>query len=205
MTDPAGRDEFARQVELGLMFDHSMLGEVTRQIVDAATEASAVAQLLVEQGLIDTQDLTARRDAIRSELLEELARRGLGLFVNQNEDDKYALTDLPQINCSERVHLCQAACCTLRFPLSRQDVEEGVPRWDFGRPYWNLTDRTGYCVHCSPDRVACTIYQHRPSPCRTYDCRQDERIWADFDAMVVSPDLEQRLGAPGGLGDSPTR
>jgi Fe-S-cluster containining protein len=195
MADDASGGDFVHQVALGLMFDHSMLSETTRQMVETATEASAVVELLVERGLIDPAELAARSERIRADLQHDLARRGLGLYLNQDDDDKYDLTDLPQINCAERVHLCKAACCTLRFPLSRQDVEEAVVRWDFGRPYWNLTDQTGYCVHCTPTRTACAIYEHRPSPCRRYDCREDERIWADFEGMVVSPGLDERLAS----------
>src|SRR5829696_5978976 len=189
-----------RQVELGLMFTHSLISETSRQVLEAATDTFALADLLVEQGVIDKDVLAARRAAVHTTLLKEIERSGLGLFVNHEHEDKYQLTDLPEINCAERVHLCKAACCTLRFPLSRQDVEEGLARWDFGRPYWNLTDGTGYCVHCAPGKRHCKIYENRPAPCRLYDCREDKRIWADFENMVVNPDLDEQLAASNGEG-----
>ena len=39
------------------------------------------------------------------------------------------------LNGTDRVHLCKASCCRLPFALSRQDVEEGIVRWDLGQPY----------------------------------------------------------------------
>jgi hypothetical protein len=33
------------------------------------------------------------------------------------------------------------------------------------------------------------VYANRPTICRTYDCRNDARIWADFDAYEINPDL----------------
>ena len=194
MTDAAGAPD-RREVELGFMFDHSLMSETARQALSGSTAALALAQLLVERGVIDEQAFAARRSTIASELQEQLEQSGLGLFLDQGDNDKYGLTELPQINCSERVHLCKAACCTYRFPLSRQDVEEGVVQWDLGRPYWNRRDVSGYCVHNDREGRGCRVYEHRPGPCRVFDCRRDERIWADFDAMVVNPELERNLAA----------
>ena len=145
--------------------------------------------LLVERGLIDAEAFATRRQAAYDTLAAELSENGLGLFLNDRHEDKYDLGPLPEIDCASRVHLCRAACCALRFPLSRQDVEEGVLLWDYGRPYWNLRDEQGYCVHCSAGNHACTVYDVRPGPCREYDCRDDPRIWADFEGRVVSAEL----------------
>lgn len=182
-------------MELGFMFDHSLMSETARQALRASTAALALAQLLVEEGVIDEEAFAERRSAIASELQEQVGRTGVGLFLNDAHEDKYALTQLPQINCAERIHLCKAACCTFRFPLSRQDVEEGTAQWDLGRPYWNRQDTDGYCIHHDPEGGGCRIYEHRPGPCRVFDCRNDKRIWSDFEAMVVSPELEQNLTA----------
>lgn len=184
-----------REVELGFMFDHSLMSETARQALAGSAAALALAQLLVEHGVIDEQSFAERRAAIAAELREEAESEGPGLFLDSREEDKYGLTELPEINCSERVHLCKAACCTFRFPLARQDVEEGVAQWDLGRPYVNRQDGTGYCVHSDPNTRACRIYEQRPATCRVFDCRQDERIWTDFDAMVVNPELGQNLAA----------
>jgi hypothetical protein len=36
-----------------------------------------------------------------------------------------------EIDCPRRIPLYKAACCRLRFALSRQDVEEGIVQWGF--------------------------------------------------------------------------
>ena len=35
----------------------------------------------------------------------------------------------------------------------------------------------------------CGVYQNRPLICRTYSCRNDKRIWLDFENYVVNPDI----------------
>lgn len=191
-----GEAETLRQIQLGFMFTHSLLSDAGRRILSAATAAFALADLLVERGVLTEKELKSRRDEVGKLLVEQEAREGLGLFVNDEHQDKYALAELPTIDCATRLHLCRAACCLLRFPLSRQDVEEGVVRWDFGRPYWNLRDSRGYCVHNDPQTLGCRVYGSRPGPCRLFDCREDRRIWVDFAAREPNPELAASLGEP---------
>jgi hypothetical protein len=33
----------------------------------------------------------------------------------------------------------------------------------------------------------CTVYDARPIPCRGFDCREDRRIWLDFEGRVPNP------------------
>jgi hypothetical protein len=47
------------------------------------------------------------------------------------------------------------------------------------------------------DHRSHTEWQQRPIPCRGYDCREDERIWLDFENGIINPDLEQVFSAPG--------
>ncbi|MFT3696603.1 MAG: YkgJ family cysteine cluster protein [Kofleriaceae bacterium] len=101
--------------------------------------------------------------------------------------DKYT-TQSTAPNCEELLHLCRARCCTLSFALSTQDLDEGVIRWDYGQPYLiRQRESDGYCVHCDPDDLACTVHQHRPRVCRAYDCRDDARIWIDFAQKIPQP------------------
>jgi Fe-S-cluster containining protein len=73
--------------------------------------------------------------------------------------------------------------------LSTQDLDEGVIRWDYGRPY-RIRKRAsdGSCVHDDPASHGCTVHAQRPRICRTYDCRDDPRIWADFDNRILAPE-----------------
>jgi Fe-S-cluster containining protein len=77
------------------------------------------------------------------------------------------------------------------FALSQQDVEEGVIKWDLGRPYLIAQDADGYCRHLDRQAMRCTVRAQRPLPCRGYDCRRDKRIWSDFDNRIVNPDLDR--------------
>jgi Fe-S-cluster containining protein len=103
-------------------------------------------------------------------------------------DDKYAVTQDDGPPCAELLPICLGRCCRLMFALSTQDLDEGVIRWDYGRPYM-IRQRAsdGYCVHNDPDRHGCTAYQHRPSVCRRYDCRQDARVWEDYERRIPAP------------------
>jgi hypothetical protein len=99
----------------------------------------------------------------------------------RNGPDKYDLRDLPDIDCAAHYHLCQARCCRFTFPLTRQDLVEGVVRWDPEHPY-RIQQNEGVCVHRNGH--ACSVYEDRPGICRTYDCRRDKRIWIDYERRI---------------------
>ena len=79
----------------------------------------------------------------------------------------------------------------MHFALSRQDLEEGVVRWNLSQPYLIAQGQEGYCTHLKQGSCQCTIYHNRPLPCRAYDCRNDTRIWVDFENKIVNPDLDK--------------
>ncbi len=109
--------------------------------------------------------------------------------------DKYAPdTAAVEIDCDARLSLCHAACCRLRVPLTRQDLDEGVVRWDADQPYLNHQRADGYCVHCDATSHRCHVYEQRPGLCRTYDCRNDRRIWIDFARRIPNPSLAATTG-----------
>jgi Fe-S-cluster containining protein len=98
--------------------------------------------------------------------------------------DKYAVDESVEIDCQSRIPLCQARCCTFKFFLSKQDLDEGAASWDYGNPYWIKQGTDGYCVHCDPGSRGCTIHAQRPHVCRKYDCREDKRVWLDFERRI---------------------
>lgn len=108
------------------------------------------------------------------------------VLIGDAEDKYTAAHNGP--DCDALIPICGARCCTFHFALSTQDLDEGVIRWDYGRPYL-IKQRVedGYCVHNHPERRGCTAYHHRPRPCREYDCRDDKRIWEDFERRVLAP------------------
>jgi Fe-S-cluster containining protein len=107
-------------------------------------------------------------------------------------ESKYA-TESPPIPCAELIPLCQGRCCSLSFSLSTEDLDEGVIRWDYGQPYL-IRQRAsdGYCVHNDPDTRACTVHRFRPRVCRSYDCRNDARIWIDYEQRIPASPRDRK-------------
>jgi hypothetical protein len=60
-------------------------------------------------------------------------------------------------------------------------------RWDYGRPYMILRRPDGYCHHRRADGSGCEVYEQRPLPCREFDCRNDARIWIDYERRIPAP------------------
>jgi hypothetical protein len=101
-------------------------------------------------------------------------------------EEKYGFQGSLDPGCDRRIHICHAVCCRLPLMLTRQDVEEGIVEWDHEQPYWNAQDDDGYCVHLDRGRARCTVHAARPVPCRAFTCRDDPRIWQDYEAMVLN-------------------
>src|SRR5688572_6868988 len=99
--------------------------------------------------------------------------------------DKYVVAG-PDIDCAARIPLCGARCCRFEVTLSAQDVAERVLPFDMMKPYALPRDAKGQCS-CMDAEGACTVYAQRPGACRAYDCRQDARVWIDFDARIPAP------------------
>ena len=108
--------------------------------------------------------------------------------------DKYS-KDVPDIDCAAHLHLCEARCCRFEVSLSPQDVRDGIP-FKLDEPYALPRDPyTKKCV-CMDAGGACTVYEKRPAPCRVYDCRNDSRVWIDFEAKIPAPMMERITPIP---------
>lgn len=169
----------------GLVFAHTMAMQTRYTAFDARVRLRALVEELVASGAVDIEAYAARREQVRE---RERARFETHAGVRLGEDvDKYALTDLPDIDCASRIELCHARCCALSFSLSAQDLEERAVEWDYRRPYHVRQRDDGYCVHNQAEGRGCAVYAQRPAPCRTYDCREDKRVWLDFEARIAAP------------------
>ena len=177
-------DEPWRDIERGLRFGNltAMLNQahVNQVIVDSV----ALAELLMERGVFGSEEYEAARQRARAQV-EELPQPHV--YLANLGGDKYAEGEAVEIDCASRIHLCHAHCCTFAFCLTAQDLDEGAARWDYGNPYWIRHGADGYCVHCDPATRACGIHAERPHVCRKFDCRQDQRIWIDFEARIPAP------------------
>lgn len=180
---PALDAELAR----GLRYVHQKLGDRIVGHHELAAHVYALTESLIAAGLLSLQDFEARKRTRTDQMMSAALTDWEGAEVLSDDADKYHFPETI-IDCRDRIHLCKAACCRLDFFLSRQDLDEGIVRWDVGRPYAIAKREDGWCTHCAPDR-GCEVHEHRPLICRGYDCRHDARIWVSFDDRVPSPEL----------------
>jgi Fe-S-cluster containining protein len=198
----AALEEMRDEVAEGLLYSHSRANANTNKTLEVASFAYALIELLAERGIISIEELDERKKIVGQRLVEKFVEKGMGVALTKDEGDKYAYQSETRIDCENRIHLCQAACCRLRFALSVQDVEEGIVKWDLGHPYMIRHTPDGYCHHLERGTCRCTIYQQRPVVCRSYDCRRDERIWLDFEEKIINPELDSIFQPPAQAGSN---
>ncbi len=167
----------------GFRFLHLLCMQLKQDLYDTRAKLGALLTHLAERGAVDLEMTTGQLEAARAVEYEHIRTQAL---VQIGEAvDKYSIQEPEGLDCASRIHLCKAVCCTFDFRLSAQDLDEGVLRWNYGEPYSIKKSASGYCVHsCSDAGGGCDAYAHRPAPCRSYDCRDDERVWSDFEAMI---------------------
>jgi Fe-S-cluster containining protein len=175
----------------GLLYTHTRLSQSTHKILEASSFLYALVEVLNEKGLITIQELDERKKTVGARLAEQLKEKGLGVMLTEHEEDKYTFANEAKIDCESRLDLCHASCCRLRFALSKQDVYEGIIRWELGQPYLIAQGNDGYCTHLDRGTCHCTVRDHRPVACRGYDCRNDKRIWKDFENRIINPNIER--------------
>jgi hypothetical protein len=184
----------------GLLYCHSRMNANTNKILEVASFAYALIELLVEKGLITLKELDDRKIEVCNRLKQKFTERGMGMAVLDDNRNKYGLPGEKAVDCFSRLHLCKAICCRFGVALSRQDVEEGRLRWDPGQPYMIAKDEQGYCRHLDRKTFTCTVRDCRPIACREYDCRKDSRVWEDYEKRVLSPDAETLFSLEGRQG-----
>jgi Fe-S-cluster containining protein len=177
-----------RQLEREGLFLHSRLTELNIHAYDTDAAVVDLVELLLAKGVLQDEDLTPATRAVRAPI-EDRAMRGLRVAIR--DDSKDAEAAEPEINCAERMPYCHAICCSMLFPLTRAEIEAGLIKWDLGQPYLIRHEDDGYCTHCDPDTRACGVYDVRPKPCRNFTCKDDPRIWIDFEKMIPNADAIQ--------------
>jgi len=182
-------------VPAGLLYSHSRITDNTRKIVQSSSFLYTLIELLDEKGFLSITEIDARRKKVAERLVRKFEQSRIGLLYQDPEEDKYAFDSNPDIDCQSCLQSCKAICCKIPFALSRQDVQEGLVRWEFGRPYLIAHDKDGYCVHLNRENYQCTAYEHRPVPCRGFSCRDNEKwpVWINFDAQVINPEFENQI------------
>ena len=184
-------EEFRKEIVGGLTYTHSQANANTHRALETATFLFALVEVLAEKGVLTIEELDARKDEIADRVQRRFLSKGMGVVLQEPEQDKYAFAAEAQVDCENRVHLCKAACCRMLFPLSRQDIAERIVMWDLEAPYLIAQTEDGWCRHLDRAACKCTVREHRPLPCRAYECRNDPRIWSDFANYTINPDLDR--------------
>lgn len=187
---PKEWESLRQKVADGLHSTHCRANGNTAKNLEMASFLYALIELLSENDLISIETLDKRKIEVFKRMKKRYENERMGVILQNPQPDKYTFDRAAQIDCENRVHLCKASCCRLPFALSEQDLEERVIRWNLAIPYMIEHDDDGYCVHM--DRCkGCTVYEQRPVPCRGYDCRNDKRIWQDFEKRIPNPIVER--------------
>ena len=171
----------------GLRHLHFMSMQTKHDLVDVTSRLFALIEELVADGQLDLQSFEGRRLRLQQKGEGRLQERAHVLV--DNTVDKYELKDIPQIDCKSRLDLCKARCCRLTFPPF-QDLDESIVKWNYSNPYLIRQKDNDYCIHHDCDGRLCLVYENRPATCRTYDCRNDKRIWIDFERRIPAPEKE---------------
>jgi Fe-S-cluster containining protein len=175
-------DDSDDQMVRGAMHTHSMLSKYADRINTIESFLFGLIDKLIENGDLSSKSLYQQVEKIKSELHQknEHLHPNLALLAEETVN-----TNQPPVNCEERMHICKAVCCRMNFALSKNEVESGKIKWDLGRPYFIRKQANGYCCH-NGEKHGCGIYADRPLVCQAYSCKGDERIWKDFDQMVLN-------------------
>jgi hypothetical protein len=148
------------------------------EIAKLTRRLDLLVEMLIGRGVLQKNDSRILRLAG-----ESAARPHVKLAVIR---DKHAVVS-PDIDCAAHLHLCHARCCTFRVRLDPVEVRDGRLRWDLEDPYLLERRRDGYCTHLREDGGGCECYDDRPATCREYDCREDKRVWLDYEQRIPAP------------------
>ena len=179
----------------GLLYTHTRINANTSKNLESTSFLYALIELLNEKGFITIEELDERKKAIAQRLVAKFTESGLGLMYQDPEYDKYTFKEERELDCGDCTKVCRAVCCKLPFALSRQDVDEGIIRWEFGRPYLIAHDPDGYCVHLDRETCKCAVHEHRPVPCRGFDCKGNEKwkVWLDHERKIINHELVEKI------------
>jgi Fe-S-cluster containining protein len=182
--------ELERQVERGSMFTQAVFQKSFTRLSLVEAAVREVVEVLVARGVLDGDDLPDAHAALAETEprpdREDGPQSALPWPAVAIRVDPEVEGPPEPVDCAARMPVCQAVCCRMKFALSQDEVEKGRVKWDIGHPYVIRQDSNGYCCHNDGATRGCTVYEDRPRLCQRYSCRGDDRIWTDFDGMVLN-------------------
>lgn len=195
-------EHLERQVQRASLFTHASLDRLVGRISGAESYLMEVVDLLRRKGVIDEADLAPDGEAepepdTEIEPADPNGRArwswpSIAFGVEPEEQQPEG-----EVDCASRMHVCKAVCCRLSFALTAGEVESGSLKWDLGFPYLIRQEADGDCSHHDRQTGRCGVYANRPGVCRRYTCRDDPRIWKDFDQMELNTEwIEANLSGP---------
>ena len=115
-------------------------------------------------------DVPELSDEQKERILSLMQRMmGMGICAVYGHEEE----DIPDadVDCASNLDTCRAACCTLQFALTKEEVRKGHLKHNRCRPFFIARGDDGYCLHLERATMRCEVWPDRPLRCRRYDCR----------------------------------
>ncbi|MCC6999815.1 MAG: YkgJ family cysteine cluster protein [Deltaproteobacteria bacterium] len=199
IIDDAWAHELDRQLDRSALHAHAAEINTLERVHDLAAWVFSAMELMMQKGLCTQAELREMNNRVKDSLKDRHWSKQVQLSLNGDPRDKYAQATNP-VDCDARMHLCKGVCCYLEHALQVKDIQEGIVRWDHGRPYWIRKNAEGHCVHQERPSGRCGVFEARPLICRLYSCENDQRVWHDFAARIPNSEMIGKL-MDGSFGD----
>ena len=129
----ADLEELREEYERGMRFVHVISMQLKQDLYDTVTQMSAFIDAAAENGVVEREDLEKRYESSRQREYERIRSHAVVQIAEPSSATPVVTGDA--LDCQSRLHLCKARCCTFDVTLSTEDLDKGVIRWDYGRPY----------------------------------------------------------------------
>jgi Fe-S-cluster containining protein len=153
---------------------------------EQAVIVQTVLHVLMLKGLITREELDQVYPQMQQMMAQLRAQQLTGPRLSQGLESLRPPVDL---DCAAHMDDCGTACCTsFSVVLTPEEAASNKYLWDLAFPYRLLVDEAGTCVYLDRNTRRCTIWNDRPSACRTFDCRTDDRIWSSYQGRQLTAD-----------------
>src|SRR5262249_13656870 len=80
------------EVVSGLLYTHSRANANTSRVLEAASFLYALVEILQEKGIITIEELDNRKTTVAERVEKRFVSKGMGVVLQEPEQDKYAFT-----------------------------------------------------------------------------------------------------------------